>query len=75
MVNRVSPPDQVTLERITVERVNLYCHVPPQGGEIPVSVELFQVEDSIPIEYKIKWAVKRLKITAPGAPQGCRRIT
>ena len=41
-------PAWVTLERITVEPVDLYRHVPPPGENIPLYVELFQVEDSIP---------------------------
>ena len=37
-VNRVPPPAQATLERITEERVELYSHVPSPGENIPVSL-------------------------------------
>ena len=49
-VDPAPPPSQVTLEQITVERVDLYRHVPPSGENIPVFVEPFQVEDLVPTE-------------------------
>ena len=58
--DRAPPPDQVTLKRITAERVDLYCQVPPPGENIPVSVQTFQVEDSVPIEDNIEWAVRNI---------------
>ena len=42
--NRAPPPAQVTLERITAERVDLYIYVPPPGSNIPISFEPFLVE-------------------------------
>ena len=44
-----------------MERVELYRHVPPLGENIPISVEPFLVEDLVPTEDKIEWALKRLK--------------
>ena len=46
-------PVWVTLERITAERVKLYFQVQPPGDRIPLSVNPFQVEDSVPMEDKI----------------------
>ena len=42
------PPAQVTLKRITAERVALYSYVPPLGENIPISVKPFLVDDSVP---------------------------
>ena len=44
VVDRASLPARANFERITAERVDLYRHVPLPGENIPVSVELFQVE-------------------------------
>ena len=40
-----SPPARVTIERMTSDRVELYCHVPPTGRPIPVEVTPLPVED------------------------------
>ena len=48
------------------ERVELYSYVPPPGENIPVSIDPFPVDDSVPMEDEIEWA----EITAPGGPQG-----
>ena len=40
-VNRMTPLARVALEQITAESVDLYCHVPPLGENIHVSVETF----------------------------------
>ena len=47
-VDRAPPPTQVTLERITAERVNLYSYLPPLGAIIPISVDPFTVDESVP---------------------------
>ena len=49
-VDRAPPPARVTLERITAERVALYSHVPPPGDNIPVAIQTFIVNDSVPEE-------------------------
>ena len=59
-VDHAPPPARVTLERITAERVALYSYVPSPGENIPVHIEPFLVDDSVPDEGDIEWAVKRL---------------
>ena len=49
---------QVTLERIMAERVDLYSYIPPTGVNIPISVKPFPVDDSVPTENDMEWAVK-----------------
>ena len=41
--------------------MDLYIYVPPLGVNIPISVEPFPVEESVPTEDVIEWAVKRLQ--------------
>ena len=48
VVDHVPPPDHITLERITANRVYLYRYVQPPGENIPIFVEPFLVEDSVP---------------------------
>ena len=71
-VNRALPPAQVTLERITAERVALYSYIPPSGENIPVEVHPFQVDESVPEENKIEWAVKQLQNNRSGGPSRMR---
>ena len=49
------------LKRITAERVALYSQVPPPGENIPVQIERFGVENKVPDEGEIEWAVKLLR--------------
>ena len=42
------------------ERVDLYSYVPPLGDNITVSIDPFLMDDSVPTEDNIEWAVKRL---------------
>ena len=65
-------PAQVTLNRITAERVELYSYVPPPGENIPVSVEPFPVDDLVPTEDEIKWAVIQLRNHCSGWTSGMR---
>ena len=39
----------------------LYIRVPPWGDSIPVDIEPFTVEDGVPDEGYIEWAVKCLR--------------
>ena len=71
-VNRAPPPAQATLERITVDRVELYSHVPPLGDNIPVTVTPSDVDDSVPTEDKIAEAAKKLQRNRSGGPSGIR---
>ena len=57
-VNHAPPPPWVTFKRITSERVDLYSYVPPLQANIPIPVEPFPVDNSVPTEDKIEWAVK-----------------
>ena len=60
-VDRPPPPARATLRRVTVERAKLYSRVPPPPGDtIPFTIEPFGVEDGVPSEAEVKWAVKRL---------------
>ena len=38
----------------------MYSYVPPPGKNIPISVQPFPVDDSVPTEDEIEWAVKQL---------------
>ena len=69
---RGSPPPiaRVTIKQITVERVELYHHVPPLERPIPVEFTPFHVEDSIPGEAEIEEEVKRLPFNRLGGPLG-----
>ena len=58
--DRAPPPARVTLNRIAEERVELYSHVPLLGTNILISVQPFPVDDSVPTEYEIEWAVTQL---------------
>ena len=56
-VDRALPPAWVILEQITSERVELYSYVPPLGTNIPISVQPFPVDDSVPTADEIEWSV------------------
>ena len=71
-VNRSPPPARVTLERITAERVELYSYVPPPGENIPISVEPLPVDELVPTEEEIEWAVKHLQDHRSRGPLGMR---
>ena len=60
-VDHDPPLARVTLERITAERKELYRTVPPQGDTIPISVPPSSIDDSIPTEEEVEWAVMRLR--------------
>ena len=45
---------------------------PPLGVNIPIYVEPFLVEDLVPTEDNIEWAVKRLQNHCSGGPSGIR---
>ena len=51
----------------------LYSYVTPPGANIPISVEPFLVDDPVPTEEKIEWAVKRLRnhVSGGGGLLGC----
>ena len=55
-----------------VDQEALYQHVPPLGQPINVEVNPFLVEDPIPEEKEIDWAVHRLRLNRLGGPSGMR---
>ena len=59
-MDRLPPPARATLKRVTAERAKLYSRVPPPGDTIPVTTKPFEVEDGVPMEAEVEWAVKRL---------------
>ena len=71
-VDRVPSPAQATLKWVTAERVALYSRVPPLGDSIPITIEPFAVEDRVPEEGEIEWAVKRLQNNRAGGPSRMR---
>ena len=72
VVNRAPPPARATLERITVERVDLYSYVPSPGENIPVTIKMVEVDDSVSTEDKIEEAVKKLRRNRSRRPSGMR---
>ena len=72
VVDRAPPPTRVTLEQIMAERVDLYCHVQSLGDNIPISINPFKVEDLVPTEDEIDWAVRRICKNHSRGPSGMR---
>ena len=68
MAGRAVPPAQLTLDRITAERVALHHHIPPPGENIPVSVDPFPLDELVPMEDNIEWAVRRIRDNRSGGP-------
>ena len=68
------PPDKVTLATMMAEREELYRYVPFPGDPIPVEYPPFpfSVDDSIPKDGDITWAVCRLLLNRSGSPSGIR---
>ena len=65
-VDRAPPPARAMLKRVTAERVTLYSWIPPPGNTIPVTMEPLAVEDGVPTEAEIEWAVKCLRNNRAG---------
>ena len=72
---RGPPPAQATLERITAERTALYIQVPYPGGNIPVTVEPAEIDNSVPTEDEIAEAVTKLRRNRSGGPSWPPRAT
>ena len=60
-VDHALPPARVTLKQFTGNQVDLYSYMKPPGENLPISVETFSVDDSLPTEDDIEWAVTRLR--------------
>ena len=54
-------PSRLTIERITAERVALHHHIPSPGENIPIFVDPFPLDESVPTEDDIEWEVRRLR--------------
>ena len=67
-IDHAPPSDRVNLEQITDERVQLYSYVSPPGMNIPISVQPFPMDDSVPTEDEIEWAVTQLYNHRSGGP-------
>ena len=65
-------PAWVTLERITAERKELYSAVLLTGETIPISVPPSQIDDSVPTEEEVEWAVCILRGHRSGCPSWMR---
>ena len=59
-MDHVLPPARITLELITEERVELYCAITSLRDKIFTSMTPAHVDDSVPIEEEVEWAVRRL---------------
>ena len=70
--DRPPPPARATLKRVTAEREQLYSRVSPPGDAIPVTIDPFRVEDGVPSEAEVEWAVKRLRNNRAGGPSRMR---
>ena len=71
-VDRAPPPARATLKQVTAERVTLYSRIPPPVNTIPFTIEPFAVEDGVPTEAEIEWAVKHLRNNRAGGPSRMR---
>ena len=72
MVEPPPLPARITFNQMMVERVALYCHVPPPGRTIPVEVNPLPVDNSIPEGAEVAEAVKRLQLNRLGRKLGMR---
>ena len=50
----------VKIKQMTSERVELYRRVPPLGETILVTITPFLVDNLVPLEVEMEWAVRRL---------------
>ena len=66
------PPAQVTVERITVERRDIYSYMTRLGENIPVSVDPFLVDDLETTEDDTDWAVTCLQSHLSGGTSWMR---
>ena len=55
-----------------MERVELYCYVTPTRTKIPISMQLFQVDDLVPTEDELEWLVTQLCNHRSGGSSGMR---
>ena len=53
-----------------MEWIVLYCHIPPPGENILISIEPLPFNDLVPTEDDIEWSVQRLVSSRYGGPSG-----
>ena len=71
-VDHAPPPAWVNLGRITADRVELYLQVQPPRESISLSIEPFQMKESVSTEEEIEWVVWKLINNCSGVPSGMR---
>ena len=64
------PPARVSPATMMAEREDLYRHVPPPEDPIPVEDLPFLVDDDIPEDKEIAWAVRKLFLNRSGSLSG-----
>ena len=60
VVDLPPPPDLITIAKMSAERAALYPPPPPLGCSIPIVTLTFHVDDYVPEEEDIVWAIRRL---------------
>ena len=58
---RAPKPCYLSMEKRSNERVDLYGKVDLPGDPIPIKIDLFEINDAIPIEFEIRTVVKGLR--------------
>ena len=71
-MDRSPPPARVDISAMTEERVEVYWHVKPPVQPIPVGLQPFLVDDFIPEDEEIAWAVRRLCLNSSSVPSVIR---
>ena len=71
-MDRPPLPDRVAFATITAKREELNRHVPHLVEIIPVVDLTFLVDNDVPEDEEIAWAVCRLLMQCPGGPSGMR---
>ena len=69
VVYRPTPLARVAIATMMSKRVELYCHIPPLGQTLPVGMQPFPMENSIPEDEEIAWATAEFSVTAQASHQ------
>ena len=64
--DRPPPPARVAIAAMTADLVDIYWHIPPLGQPIPMGVQPFLVDESIPEDKDISWSMRRLSLNHSG---------
>jgi hypothetical protein len=73
--DRLPKPCHASMDKQTAEIVELYRKVPPPGDPIPINVEPFDLDDSIPEDAAIREVVAGLKMAELGEVAGYEQNT